>query len=230
MKRFAREATNMADTNMGWNVGKRIAPPRFLTFAFLALASAPVTISSFGWRLGVMSAFDIAALAFLISCYSLFGHGDADNMRAASRRNDANRLVLLALTSVVMMVILVAVASELTQKGSPHVTTIALVLGTLALSWVFSNLIYALHYAHLFYLGGKDGKDCGGIGFPDTEEPTYWDFVYFSFTLGMTFQTSDTEIQTMPLRRLVTFHCLAAFVFNIGVIAFTINVLGSAGG
>jgi uncharacterized membrane protein len=56
----------------------------------------------------------------------------------------------------------------------------------------------------------------------------YWDFVYFAFTLGMTFQTSDVTITSERIRRIVTIHCLAAFFFNIGVLAFTINVLGSA--
>ncbi|MEI9926827.1 MAG: DUF1345 domain-containing protein [Sphingomonas sp.] len=95
-------------------------------------------------------------------------------------------------------------------------------------SWVFSNLVYTLHYAHMFYQEGDVG-DCGGFEFPDTPEPDYWDFIYFAFCLGMTFQTSDVTITHVRVRRAVTLHCLAAFVFNLGVIAFSINVLGSGG-
>jgi uncharacterized membrane protein len=97
---------------------------------------------------------------------------------------------------------------------------------TLALSWLFSNTVYALHYAHLFYTDDASGKDSGGIDVPKCDEPDYWDFLYFSFTLGMTFQTSDVEITSAPVRRTTIGHSLAAFVFNIGVLAFTINVLG----
>jgi uncharacterized membrane protein len=100
-----------------------------------------------------------------------------------------------------------------------------LVIGTLALCWLFSNLVYALHYAHLYYRAGRGG-DAGGLTFPGTDEPDYGDFVYFAFCLGMTFQTSDVTITDGGTRRVVTLHCLAAFVFNLGVIAFTINVLG----
>jgi uncharacterized membrane protein len=79
----------------------------------------------------------------------------------------------------------------------------------------------------MFYRAdSKSGDDCGGIEMPGTKEPDYWDFVYFSFTLGMTFQTSDTAVTSGVFRRVIIFHCLAAFVFNIGVLAFTINVLG----
>jgi len=98
------------------------------------------------------------------------------------------------------------------------------------LAWLFSNSIYALHYAHLFYSRADGGRDAGGIDIPDTKEPNYWDFVYFSFTLGMTFQTSDCQITSPRIRRVVIGHCLAAFVFNIGVLAFSINVLGGGGG
>ena len=93
----------------------------------------------------------------------------------------------------------------------------------LAFAWLFSNTVYALHYAHLAY---SNEAKCMGLSFPDTAEPLYWDFVYFAFTIGMTFQTSDVTISDQSIRRIVAMHGLAAFAFNIGVLAFTINVLG----
>ena len=95
------------------------------------------------------------------------------------------------------------------------------------LAWLFSNVVYALHYAHLFYMPGDEGKDCGGLAVPKTDEPDYWDMLYFAFTIGMTFQTSDVEIESRDIRRVAMLHGLIAFVFNLGVLAFTINVLGS---
>jgi uncharacterized membrane protein len=89
-------------------------------------------------------------------------------------------------------------------------------------------MIYALHYAHLYYSDAStDGKDAKGLDFPSCDEPDYWDFAYFAFTLGMTFQTSDVEISSRRVRKVALGQCMAAFVFNIGVLAFTINVLGS---
>src|SRR5262249_15856303 len=103
--------------------------------------------------------------------------------------------------------------------------TIALVLVTLALSWLFSNLVFALHYAHLYYTRGESGGDSGGIEFPGTREPDYWDFFYFSSSLGTTLQVSDINILSRRILRTAMFHCLGAFIFNLGVIAFSINVL-----
>jgi uncharacterized membrane protein len=174
-----------------------------------------------------MAAFDVAALVFLIAISTLLRKGKAAEMRKAAAANDANRVGLLVLTGVTMLVILTSVAKEMQAKSDA--LAIALVIATLVLAWLFSNTIYALHYAHLFYSDPDgDGKDTGGIDFPKCDEPDYWDFLYFSFTLGMTFQTSDVEISSRRVRRVVLGQCLAAFVFNIGVLAFTINVLGSS--
>jgi uncharacterized membrane protein len=208
------------------NLGHRIAPPRFIAFVAIFAMGLFVTIPTQGYARGAMIAFDIAAAVFLISIMPLFARGTADQMRAAAQRNDANRAFLLLLTVVTSIIIMVSVITEKLTKATPF--TIALVLVSLVLAWTFSNMIYALHYAHLYYLPADDSEDSGGIDFPNCDDPDYWDFVYFSFTLGMTFQTSDVDIRSRRVRRVVTGHCLAAFVFNLGVLAFTINSLGAS--
>ncbi len=205
-------------------IGNVLAPPRFIVFAVVSAAAIAFLIGPLGLREGVMAGFDVGALLFLAISAQLLRHKPKE-MRVSACRNDANRAVLLAVTGAVSIVILVAVASELMEKDAPKSGALALIVGTLALCWIFSNWIYALHYAHLFY-SDEDGEDAGGLCFPETKEPDYWDFVYFSFCLGMTFQTSDVSITTGQFRRTVTLHCLAAFVFNLGIIAFSINVLG----
>lgn len=208
------------------NLGHRIAPPRFIAFMATFAVGLFVAIPGLGWARGAMAAFDVAATVFLLLITSLFRRGTADEMRAASQRNDANRALLLTLTVLTSIVILVAVVTEKLDKATPW--SIVLVLTSLVLAWTFSNTIYALHYAHLFYLPAADSEDSRGIDFPDCDDPDYWDFVYFSFTLGMTFQTSDVDIKSRRIRRVVTGHCLAAFVFNLGVLAFTINSIGGS--
>ena len=214
---------------MTLNLGQKIAPPRFIAFAVLFVIGLFVAIPELGWGRGTMAAFDVAALVFLLLISSLLRKGEAAQMRKAAAANDANRVGLLVLTGVTMLVILTSVAKEM--QGKSDTAAVVLVIVTLVLAWLFSNTIYALHYAHLFYSDcDDDGEDAGGLEFPKCAEPDYWDFLYFSFTLGMTFQTSDVEISSRTMRRVVLGQCLAAFVFNIGVLAFTINVLGSSSG
>lgn len=206
------------------SIGNKIAPARFIVFILLLIAGVPGAIWLLhDWALGILAGFDAAALVFLASCLPLLWIEDPNVIRAHANANDARRTMLLVITVVVMAVLLVAITAE-TMGSRPQPFTKALVVATLLLAWLFSNTIYALHYAHLSY-GGKSKSL--GVEFPNTSAPTYWDFVYFAFTLGMTFQTSDVSISNSGIRRVVTMHCLEAFVFNIGVLAFTINILGN---
>lgn len=207
-------------------LGNRVAPPRFILFVILTIIADLFAMPRLGWARGAMAGFDIAALVFFVAISPLL-NDRTDEMRQSAKKNDANRAGLLVITGIVMGVVLASVASELTQKGRPHVGEIALIVGTLCVAWIFSNVVYALHYAHLFYTEVGGGADRRGIEFPETAEPDYWDFLYFSTCLGMTFQVSDMNITSSGVRRVVMFHCLAAFIFNLGIIAFTINVLGA---
>jgi uncharacterized membrane protein len=208
------------------NLGHRVAPARFLIFAVVFITGLVVAIPPLEWNRGAMVAFDVAATVFLLLITRVFRQGEADQMRAAAKQNDANRAGLLVISVVTSIVIMVAVITEKIAGATPW--TIALVLTSLALAWLFSNIVYALHYAHMFYSRSDAGDDSGGINFPNCDNPDYWDFLYFSVTLGMTFQTSDVNITSRRVRRVVTGHCLAAFVFNLGVLAFTINSIGGS--
>jgi uncharacterized membrane protein len=208
-------------------IGNRIAPWRFLLFIALLIPGIPLASQWLDrWSLGAMAAFDVAAAIFLLVCAPLLGTKEAAEIRVHAALNDANRRVLLFITGIVVAVLLVAIAAEAVGKN-PEPLTKGLIIVTLALAWLFSNTVYAFHYAHLAY--GEDRRDSLGLEFPGTDRPDYWDFVYFAFTCGMAFATSDVQITDQRMRKVVTVHCLAAFVFNIGVLAFTINVLGSGG-
>jgi uncharacterized membrane protein len=209
---------------MAMQLGKKIAPPRFVAFAVVFATGLAILIPTIGMGVGTMAAFDIASLLFLATIAPLLRRG-AKDIRQHAKDNDANRALLLGLTAIVSLVVLVAVASEM-GGGKGNAMTTALLVSTLALAWLFSNTVYALHYAHLYYSGDGKGGDSRGIDIPECTEPDYWDFIYFGFTLGMTFQTSDSDITSAQIRRTAIGHCLAAFVFNIGVLAFSINVLG----
>jgi uncharacterized membrane protein len=206
-------------------IGNMIAPPRFLAFLGILAAGVPVGRVLLGnWALGAMAGFDVASLVFLLSCIPLLGTKEARVIHGHAGENDANRTELLAIVGIVITVLLIAIAAEAVGR-TPQPFTKILIIATLVFAWLFSNMIYALHYAHLVYMHPERG--CVGLEFPHTTHPVYWDFVYFAFTCGMAFATSDVQITSTRMRKIVTIHCLAAFAFNIGVLAFTINVLGS---
>jgi uncharacterized membrane protein len=209
-------------------IGNKIAPWRFITFVVvLVVAALPARAWLGSFPLGIIAAFDLAAAIFLGLCWKLLTIDDPVEIERIAVQNDANRTVLLVFTGIVMAVLLIAVAAE-TVGRHPEPLTKALIIATLILAWLFSNTIYALHYAHMAYVQPAAG--CLGFRFPGTSAPVYWDFVYFAFTCGMAFATSDVEVTDRRTRKIVTFHCLAAFAFNIGVLAFTINLLASGGG
>jgi uncharacterized membrane protein len=208
-------------------IGNIIAPSRFLAFLAALLVAVPIAIGWFdSWALAAMAGFNAASLLFLLLCAPLLHSRDPRLVREHAKQNDANRTLLLIITGIVMVALLAAIGAE-TMDRRPEPLTKLLVIATLILAWLFSNVVCAFHYTHLAYRDEKRAAD-SGLDFPGTSEPIYWDFVYFAFTLGMTFQTSDVTIRDPQIRRFVTLHSFGAFVFNIGVLAFTINVLGSA--
>lgn len=206
-------------------IGNRLAPPRFIIFFVLLFAGVGAGLTFLPRAQAIMVGFDVAAVVFLLSCVPLFRR-EAAAMRQAASDNDANRLVLLILTLILSLVILVTVGAELVGPRHPTIAEKLLIVATLTLAWAGANMVYALHYAHLFYSSGKDGKDLGGLDFPgDRPEPDYADFVYFAFTLGVALQTSDVAVTSPAIRRIVLLHCLEAFVFNLGVLALAISIL-----
>jgi uncharacterized membrane protein len=207
-------------------IGNRLAPPRFIAFmTVLVLAVGCAAAVTQDWAIAIMAGFDVAALLFLGLCLPLLNTGDGAVIREHASQNDANRTLLLVITAIVMVVLLVAITAEATGHHTEPYTKM-LIVGTLAIAWLYANTVYALHYTHLAYSDAALG--CCGFRFPGTPEPVYWDFIYFAFTCGMAFATSDVEVTSQQIRKIVTFHCLAAFGFNIGVLAFTINLLASS--
>ncbi len=214
-------------------LGKHVAPPRFVAFLVLLVLGFFVHRSLFGgdkWQDSASMAFDLAAGVFLVSLIPLIRRRGADAIREQADANDANRLLVLLVTTLLTISVMLAISGELDAAKHGHALATVKLIGTLLAIWLFANTVYALHYAHAYYDTDEEaGHDCGGIDFPGDDDPGYADFLYFSFTLGMTFQTSDVAITAARIRPVVLLHCFAAFVFNLGVIAFTINALGGAG-
>lgn len=205
-------------------IGNQVAPLRFVIFFMLLIvgASAGAILSS--WWLGVMVAFDVAALVFIGSCIPFFSHTERE-MRRAAAENDANRITLLVIAFVLSVVVLVAVGSQLAMDKKTSALDVALTIFTLVMAWLFANMVYALHYAHLFYSRDDGGKDNAGVRFPGTPLPDFPDFVYFSFTIGCSFAVSDAEVTSHHVRKIVIAHAVAAFFYSVGVLALMVNLL-----
>lgn len=171
-----------------------------------------------------LAGFDVGAVVFMVALLWTLADDKAEDMRQRAAENEPDQVILLVIGLVVAGAVVGAVGYETMTMRGPEV---ALSIGTLVLSWVFANLLFALHYAHSWYLDDGSGKDRGGIDFPGKEPPLYWDFVYFSFVLGMTFQVSDVDITKSGIRRVALAQSIVAFWFNIGVLALSISVVGN---
>lgn len=205
------------DREISW-IRDKIAPPRFVAFLVILIVAVPALSGPLGWQRAIIVGFDVAATFFLVAISPLLKKQEGETMKRTARENDANRAVLLLVTIIVTLAIVVVVALEL-QGERPNVP---LVIGTLAVTWAFSTTVFAFHYAFMFWV--KD--EVGGFDFPGTEEPDFVDFLYFAATLGVAFATSDVRVTDRGVRIVVVVHCVSAFVFNVGVVSFSISVLG----
>ena len=148
-----------------------------------------------------------------------------ETTRQQARREDEGAFVILVLTVVAALASLAAIGAELSDiQGSAaeeRIIRLALAGVTILCSWFFLHTVFAIHYAHEYY--GDEGE-AGGLLFPNEAEPDYWDFMYFSFTIGATAQTSDVNVTSRFMRRLVLGHCILAFLFNTTILAIVVNV------
>ena len=189
-----------------------------LVGVFIVIGLAPV--------LSILLAFDIAALIFLGSTLHLIAHSTTQSMRQRARQEDQSYWGFLLSSAAVSAIALIALAIELHASKTGGLIEVVLAASSLLLTWLFLNTIFALHYAHEFY--GDSGGKSSGLEFPGTKEPDYWDFIYFSFILGMTFQVSDVEISERTIRRVALAHSVIAFFFNVIIIALSVNVVASS--
>ena len=204
----------------------RIAPWRFLLFLAVLIGVGAAASFFRDASQALLIGFDAAAILFLLSYASSFNR-ESTEMRRLAAESDAGRTILLVVTFVLSAVVLVAIIAELGLRGTLSLTEKLLIVVSLLLAWTFGNAVYTLHYAHLYYLPNVAGKDRGGLEFPGTPEPLMSDFVYFAFTLGVAVQTSDVQVTSRRMRKIVILHSVIGFFFNLGVLALAISLLGN---
>ena len=161
----------------------------------------------------LLLAFNVAAAAFIILIFRMMFRATLASMRQRAELQREGRWAVLGTSIVVSLATLVALSLELHSKSREAPLQVLLSVSTIVLVWVFVNMMFTLHYAHDFY--DKRSLASSGLQFPGTEEPDYWDFMYFAFVLGMTFQVSDVQITSRPMRHFALLHGVLAFFFNV---------------
>jgi uncharacterized membrane protein len=174
----------------------------------------------------LLVSWDIFASIYLVLAYAMMARSGLAYIRRNAVLQDDGRFLILLVTALGAFASIAAIVLQLgaTHRSGPD---LALATATIALSWAAVHTTFALHYAHDFYRGAK----AGGLQFPsggEDEHADYWDFVYFSFVIGMTAQVSDVGITDRTIRRTATAHGVISFFFNTALLALMVNIAASA--
>jgi uncharacterized membrane protein len=188
---------------------------------FVALPSSLAAVTR------ALIAWDTGLVIYLAAAAAMMMRSSVADIRKRSAEQDEGAVTILVLSMAAALTSLGAIFLHLAPRGSaaPGAWSYVLAITTVILSWGFVHTIFALHYAHDFY---GEGQRANGLRFPDDDRPDYWDFMYFSFVIGMTFQVSDVAVTNKWIRRLVAVHGILSFFFTTTVVALTVNMAASA--
>lgn len=184
---------------------------------FLAMPAAALTLIA--WNAG--------ALLYLALAWQFMARSDVQGIREHAIRDDEGRVAILLLVVLAALAVLLAVGSQLAEtkdlRGGAREFHLSLAALTVLTSWLFTQVLFALHYAHEFYAARVHGA-VDPLAFPGTADPTYGDFFYFSCVIGSAAQTADVNFNGSALRPAGTLHCVLAFFFNATLLALSINL------
>ena len=176
----------------------------------------------------LLISWDMAVSLYLILVGWMIEKSTTVKIKNRAATQDEGQCAVLSLTIFTAIASLAAIIVELSEaktfSGFAKGEHIALAGITVFLSWTFMHTMFALHYAHEFYITRK-GICLEGLEFPgDDHVPDYWDFIYFSFVIGTAAATADINITSPALRKIATLHCMIAFFFNTTILALTVNI------
>jgi len=198
-----------------------------LIAAFALGAATGVSVSFFGpWAFAVLIGWDVFSLVFLVGLWLIAWTLDAESTARHSQLEDPSRAIADGAVLVAAVASLSGVGFILLQAANAHGGTKALYLAigvlSVVLAWAAVHSIFTLRYAAAYYQ-----KPVGGVDYNQEDLPRYADFAYLAFTIGMTFQVSDTNLTTGSMRRLALRHALLSYLFGAVIIGLVINVVGS---
>lgn len=196
-----------------------------------SLISSFLLPSWFSLSTRILCIWDAGMICFLISTWVLMMQAIPKTMRRNAQSQDEGRLVILSLITAAACASILAIAFILRETKEKNISVVIphliLAVVTIIGSWLLVHTIFAMHYAHEYYQDHQTESNCkaGGLDFPEDIEPDYWDFLYFSFVIGMTSQVSDVQITSRSLRRLSLLHGILSFFFNTAIVAMSINII-----
>lgn len=172
--------------------------------------------------------WDVGALAYLALVWGGFLRAEEQDIRARAAVHDERAGVLLAIVLALIVASLGGIAAALVAAekygAQDRLVSAGLVAVTLALGWMVLQSVFTAHYAHRHFIESARNPKAG-FGFPGEPPTSYLDFFYLAFSVGATFQVSDTNVGSTRLRKLVTTHAAAAYVYNTAILAVGINLL-----
>lgn len=178
----------------------------------------------------VLIAWDSAVFVFIVLSLLRMVGADQATLRRHAMEQDEGRNAILVLAVIAALASISVIVTELAGlKGAGtklELARVAFTMATIALSWGFTQIVFALHYASIYYSPFEDSDDefkCG-LHFPGGGPPDYWDFLHFAIIIGVANQTADIEIRAKEMRRVSTVHSLIAFGFNTAILALMINL------
>jgi uncharacterized membrane protein len=207
----------------------RIARAHVRLWASIAIGAAVFVLLPGSWNTvtRVLIGWDVGVACYLIAAATMMARSPVAELRRHSKSQDEGALAIMLLTLAAAGTSLIAIFLELaeTREEARGFGPYAIAIATVVLSWLFTHTIFALHYAYEFY---GEGDRTRGLDFPGGAQPDYWDFIYFSFVIGMTFQVSDVAVTNKGIRRSVVVHGVLSFFFNAAVVALTVNMAANA--
>lgn len=192
-----------------------------LTTVFLpySVAAHEITRLIIGWNAG--------ACLYLALAMRMMFWSSHETMRLRAKRQDEGRMVVLGMVVLAALATIGAIVAELAVVKDIHgmlrYAHIGLAVLTLLSSWFFTHVMFAMHYAHDYYVAQSRGKPAG-LEFPSEDAPDYGDFLYFACIIGTSGQTADVSFTSRKMRRTGLVHCVLAFFFNTTLLALTINI------
>jgi uncharacterized membrane protein len=211
-----------------WFVNTQSGRTRVEVAAAIGLVAAFVVAWFAPWQLTMLVAWDVTAVVVVSTVWRSIGSFTPEQTKEFATTEDNSRasthflLVGAALVSLVGVLLAFLKA----DSGARHDEALLEAFGvaTIVCSWFLVHTVFALRYAHIYYTGVEGGIDFKSKG---SEDPDYLDFAYTAFTVGMTFQVSDTDVTRREMRRMVLRHALVSFLFGAVILATTVNVIAS---
>ncbi|HCA4902767.1 TPA: DUF1345 domain-containing protein [Acinetobacter baumannii] len=212
--------------HLGRSVQNR--PHFFIALIFgVVVASLLAWLTSWKWSTILLASWNGSISLYLLHVWKLMRSADHSQMQQQAKKQDESKWVIMLIVLLAITMSLVAILVQLSQLPSGHYEKlghVALALLTIISAWLFMHTVFALHYAHDFYMALSRNEENGGLDFPGTEHPTYPDFLYFSYIIGTSAQTADVSITNQHMRLLNLFHAVLSFGFNTTILAICINV------